>query len=141
MEILQLTQADRKTLQDINTLLGQISARPKECSPELFEKIISSEETELWIVREEEKTVGMATLVLIYRPEGIAARVEDVVVHGEARGKGYGTLLLEKLTERAKARGAAILQLTSSPSRTAANALYQKLGFSIHDTNCYEMRL
>ena len=33
------------------------------------------------------------------------------------------------------------LRLTSNPSRTEANALYQALGFVRRETNVYEMKL
>lgn len=141
MAIEKLERADEDVLRDINALLGQISTRAKHCSLELLRQIVASAETELWVVREDTEIVGMATFALIYRPEGIAARIEDVVVRNDMRGKGYGKLLLQKLVERAKERDAKVIQLTSNSSRTAANALYQKLGFSIHQTNSYELKL
>lgn len=141
MAIERLERADEDALRDVNALLAQISTRAKHCSLELLNQIVSSSQTELWVVRENKEIVGMAVLALIYRPEGIAARVEDVVVRDDQRGKGYGRLLLEKLVERAKVRDAKVVQLTSNPARAAANALYQKLGFSIHQTNSYELKL
>src|SRR3989338_8764295 len=138
MAIDQLKSADADALRDINVLLRQISARVGECSMELLKQIIASPESELWVGREGREIAGMATLVLVLRPEGIAARVEDVVVRDGARGKGYGTANLENLIERAKARGASVIQLNSNQSRTAANKLYQKLGFELHETNSYE---
>lgn len=141
MAIEQLKGADEVALRDINALLRQISGRLKECSIELLDRIIKSSETELWVVREGTEIVGMATLALVIRPEGVSARVEDVVIRDGERGKGYGTTLLKKLAERARVRGASVVQLTSNPSRTAANALYKKLGFTLHETNSYYMKL
>ena len=141
MAIEQLKSADEVALRDINALLRQISSRLKECSIELLDRIIKSSETELWVVREETEIVGMATLALVIRPEGVSARVEDLVIRDGERGKGYGTTLLKKLAERARVRGASVVQLTSNPSRTAANALYKKLGFTLHETNSYYMKL
>ena len=141
MGLEQLTSADEVALRDINALLRQISSRLKECSIELLDRVIKSSETELWVVREETEIVGMATLALVIRPEGVSARVEDVVIRDGERGKGYGTTLLKKLAERARVRGASVVQLTSNPSRTAANALYKKLGFTLHETNSYYMKL
>ena len=141
MSLEQLKSADEAALRDINALLRQISGRLKDCSTELLDRIVRSLEAELWVVREDNTIVGMATLALVTRPEGIAARVEDVVIRDGERGKGYGTLLLKKLIERAKARGASVVQLTSNPSRTAANMLYKKLGFTFHETNAYYLRL
>jgi len=75
------------------------------------------------------------------KPEGTVARFEDFVVAESQRGKGLGTMILEKLIERARARGARAIQLSSRAERTAANALYQKLGFKVHETNSYYMNL
>ena len=63
--------------------------------------------------------------------------VEDVVVDGTARGKGLGQKLVMAAIEKAKERGATSVNLTSSPTRTAANALYQKMGFNQRETNVY----
>ena len=83
----------------------------------------------------------MGQLVIILKLEGVIAQVEDVVVDETRRGKGLGKMISEKLIERAKARGVHMLQLESNPTRTAANTLYQKLGFIVHETNVYRLKL
>jgi ribosomal protein S18 acetylase RimI-like enzyme len=37
--------------------------------------------------------------------------------------------------------GLDFVELTSRPSRVAANNLYRKLGFDMRETNCYRHRL
>ena len=83
----------------------------------------------------------MAELAIVLKPEGIIAQIEDVVVDEAQRGKGIGQALSKKLLERARARGARIVQLSSHPAREAGNKLYQKLGFEKWDTNFYKMKL
>lgn len=106
------------------------------------------------------KIVGMATLV----PESVpplsrvghkSGTVEDVVVYEsqEYRRKGIGTALNLRLIEKARAIGLARLQLTSRPSRKAANKMYRKLGYKCiaharypraqypYDTNLYRLEL
>lgn len=142
-ELVQLKTADERILRDINALLRELSLSPekRECSLNLLRAIVGSGESELWTVRRNGATLGMATLALVVKPGGITARVEDVVVLERARGMGLGRMLVEKLIERARARGATMAQLNSRPSREAANALYKKLGFKLHETNCYCMNL
>jgi ribosomal protein S18 acetylase RimI-like enzyme len=49
--------------------------------------------------------------------------------------------LLKKAVELARAAGAKTLDLTSRPSREAANRLYRRCGFEIRETNVYRMDL
>lgn len=55
--------------------------------------------------------------------------VEGVRVAGSARGTGLGTTLMEWSIEEARARGCAIIQLTSDKARTDAHRFYLRLGF------------
>lgn len=142
-EFVRIQKASDKILSDVNALLKELSKTPekRECSPALLEKIVQSDESELWTVQESGSIVGMATLALIHKPGGITARVEDVVVLARERGKGFGRGLMERIIERARARGATMVQLNSRPSREVANALYQDLGFMLHETNSYHLNL
>lgn len=81
--------------------------------------------------------IGMATLIIYQTLMGRIGRVEDVVVHKAHRGKGLGEQLVEALIARARSYGLKHIDLTSSPKRVAANALYQKLGFVKRKTNAY----
>ena len=78
--------------------------------------------------------IGMATMFFQRNLAPWISEIHGVVVDEKQRGKGIGELLTRKLMDTAldfsKARDVKIeLCLTSRPSRTAANALYQKLGF------------
>ena len=68
---------------------------------------------------------------------GLRAIIEDVVVDERSRGQGVGRLLNEAALELARAAGAVTVDLTSRPSREAANRLYLNLGFVVRDTNVY----
>lgn len=54
-----------------------------------------------------------------------------MAVHPDARGRGYGGLLLRAAIEAARARGARRLTLFSNLSLAPALALYRKHGFSV----------
>ena len=81
--------------------------------------------------------LGSMTLVVFEIPTGIRAWIEDVVVDGSARGRGVGEALNRRALELAYGLGAKSVDLTSRPSREAANRLYQKIGFVARDTNVY----
>jgi ribosomal protein S18 acetylase RimI-like enzyme len=74
-------------------------------------------------------------------PTGLRAWIEDVVVDDRARGKGVGEALNRAALSMARQRGAKTVDLTSRPSREAANRLYQRLGFVRRDTNVYRFEL
>ena len=77
------------------------------------------------------------TLVVFPIPTGTRAWIEDVVVDEGARGQGVGEALNRRAIEIALKAGAKTVDLTSRPSRKAANRLYQRLGFAARETNIY----
>ncbi len=85
--------------------------------------------------------VGMLTLVTFRLPTGVRAWIEDVVVDSGSRGRGVGEALTQAAIELAAARGAQTVELTSRPSREAANRLYRRMGFEPRETNVYRFRL
>jgi len=58
-------------------------------------------------------------------------------VDAAARGKGAGEALSREALLVAALRGARTVELTSKPSREAANRLYRRLGFELRETNVY----
>jgi ribosomal protein S18 acetylase RimI-like enzyme len=79
----------------------------------------------------------MLTLAVFRIPTGLRAWIEDVVVDEAARGRGVGAALTRAAIAVAGDRGARTVDLTSRPSREAANRLYQRLGFVERETNVY----
>ena len=79
----------------------------------------------------------MLTLVVFRIPTGVRAWIEDVVVDAAVRGRGVGEALSQAALTRAAAAGARTVDLTSRPSREAANRLYRRLGFVPRETNLY----
>ena len=98
--------------------------------------IVDSESTKLFLAIDEDGVFGMLSLVLFRIPTGRKAWVEDVVVDEKARGRGVGKLLTEHAIQVAREHGAHSVDLTSRPSREAANALYQRVGFQQTRDQC-----
>jgi ribosomal protein S18 acetylase RimI-like enzyme len=57
-----------------------------------------------------------------------------------ARG-GVGAALTKAMIDRARSLGCKTIELTSRPTREAANHLYRKLGFEVRETNVYRYDL
>lgn len=118
-------------------LLPQLSSSGKLPSRAHMEEMITSPATQLLLARSDGKIIGMLMLVLFRIPTGLRAWIEDVVVDGDARGKGAGEALTRAAVASAIERGARTVDLTSRPSREAANRLYQRCGFKLRETNFY----
>jgi ribosomal protein S18 acetylase RimI-like enzyme len=101
-------------------------------------EMASSDADHVLVARDVDGTIiGSMTLVVFRIPTGIRAWIEDVVVDGDARGRGVGEALNRRAIEVARSRGAKTVDLTSRPSREAANRLYQRIGFVARETNVY----
>src|SRR5687768_11433999 len=100
--------------------------------------MLAASGTHVLVAREDDGTiVGTLTLVVFRIPTGMRAWIEDVVVDESARGQGAGEALTMRAVELAGEVGAKTVDLTSRPSRDAANRLYQRLDFTFRDTNVY----
>jgi ribosomal protein S18 acetylase RimI-like enzyme len=110
-------------------------------SRDALAEIIGSPASVLFVARVDGRIVGSLTLAIFRIPTGVRAWIEDVVVDGSARGHGVGEALNLAALHEAKIRNAVTVDLTSRPSREAANRLYQKLGFVQRDTNVYRYTL
>jgi ribosomal protein S18 acetylase RimI-like enzyme len=120
-------------------LTPQLSSSSPAPSAEVLAEIIASPATALFLARDgsEGAILGSLTLALFRIPTGLRAWIEDVVVDESARGQGVGMALNEAALDRARQAGARTVDLTSRPSREAANRLYRRLGFVERETNVY----
>ncbi len=85
----------------------------------------------------DDEIIGLATLVIYMVPTGVRGYIEDVVVDERARGRRIGEALMRTCLERAEREAVPQVMLTCNPGRTAANRLYQRLGFDLRKTNVY----
>ena len=136
------TQVTAELVDAFSRLIPQLSsANPPPPEAELAE-LVASSATTLFLARADDGTIaGTLTLCTFRIPTGIRAWIEDVVVDDAARGQGIGKLLTQAAIEEARRRGARTVDLTSRPSREAANRLYRGLGFELRNTNVYRLEL
>jgi GNAT superfamily N-acetyltransferase len=120
-----------------NDKLGRVRENYQEPLPQqyydAFENIVADPNQELIVIEGESgQIIGTMQLTLIqyltYKG-GIRAQIEAVRIHEDHRGKGIGQQLFEWAIQRAKTKGAHVLQLTTDKKRPEALNFYEKLGF------------
>ena len=141
IQVTPVMSASADVLAACHRLIPQLSSSSAPISAQELDEIIESDTTVLFAARSGQEIVGFLTLAMFRIPTGVRAWIEDVVVDNQARGKGVGDALNRAALAEAERRGSKTVDLTSRPSREAANRLYQRLGFKQRDTNVYRYDL
>ena len=138
----EATAVSDELVQAFERLVPQLSkSSPPPSAAELAE-MVGAPGTHVLVARDDAGTIlGSLTLVIFRIPTGMRAWIEDVVVDEAGRGQGVGEHLNRFALDLARAEGCKTVDLTSRPSREAANRLYQRLGFQARETNVYRFDL
>ena len=118
-------------------LIPQLSKSSPPPTRAGLQEMVDSPASDLLVATLDGRVVGTLTLVVFRIPTGVRAWIEDVVVDDSARGHGVGELLNRFALDLARSKGAKTVDLTSRPSRAAANRLYRRIGFVPRETNVY----
>jgi ribosomal protein S18 acetylase RimI-like enzyme len=137
IEIREIAAVTPELARSLPDLVRQLSSSAKLPTKEELEQIVLSPATVLLAAYRSESIVGMLTLVIFRIATGVRGIIEDVVVDEAHRGQGIAGALVREALARAQLSGARTVDLTSRPSRVAANRLYQKLGFLQRESNVY----
>ena len=97
-----------------------------------FEQINNDPSHELIVAELDGDVIG--TLHLMFLPSvsfqgGLRAQVESVRVDKQLQSRGIGSEMMKWAMERARQRGAHVVQLTTHKSRVDAHRFYERLGF------------
>ena len=99
-----------------------------------FHNITKDDNQELMVVENDAgEIIGTFHLTFIQyltHQGSIRAQIESVRVREDQRGKGIGEKMFQWAINRAKEKGAHLLQLTSDKKRPDAIRFYEKLGFT-----------
>lgn len=122
--------------------LGQLREDYRDPLPEKYYRAflqIDKDDNQELMVIENEKGEVIGTLQLSFIPYltyqgGVRAQIEAVRIKSEERGKGLGEKIFNWVIQRAKEKGAHVLQLTTDKKRPRAIKFYERLGFkSTHE--------
>jgi len=141
LQVIEVVQYSEEVLDNINSLLPLLSSSARPIQERELRFIIEHSSVHLLLAQENENYLGTLTLVVFPIITGTRAWIEDVVVSESARGKGVGKTLTSEAINLAKKLGAKTVDLTSRPSRKAANELYKKMGFALRETNVYRFNV
>ncbi len=140
----EMTSVSEEIVQAFERLMPQLTEFAQPPSRDELAEMAASADTFIFIARDpvkQGKIIGTATLAIAHSPTGRHGWIEDVVVDQDARHQGWGKALTEACLEKAREIGLHQVNLTSRPSRVAANKLYQSLGFVQRETNVYRFKL
>lgn len=141
--VAEATECTDELVAAFGELIPQLSSSNPPPTADEVAAMVASDASVVLVARDGEggPIVGSLTLALFRIPTGVRAWIEDVVVDGAVRGRGVGEALTAHALDRARSAGARTVDLTSRPSREAANRLYQRVGFVERDTNVYRFEL
>jgi ribosomal protein S18 acetylase RimI-like enzyme len=143
IEIERAARVDAELVSALRRLVPQLSSSAPAPTVDQLREMIESPCTTVLLARTRAggDIVGSLTLVVFRIPTGVRAWIEDVVVDSSARGRGVGEALSREALRLAVEKGARTVELTSRPSRAAANRLYRRLGFVERETSVYRYTL
>lgn len=141
IEVHEVDAIDNEAVEAFDRLIPQLSTTSAIPTAAHLRRMIASDAIVLFAARQDGVIVGLLTLVIVRIPTGLRARIEDVVVDERARGQGIGARLSQAAIDRASQEGVRTVDLTSRPSRVAANRLYERLGFQERETRVYRYRV
>lgn len=150
MSVELIEQSSPELVAAMERLIPQLSRSAKPLTAEQTQALVDQDSVYLFVFRTDKAVIaadgneveagtilGMLSLATFAIPTGVRAWVEDVVVDAGTRGMGAGQQLVEAAVAHAQKIGARTVDLTSRPSREAANRLYRRCGFELRETNVY----
>ena len=141
IEIREIAKVVDDLIAAMNLLIPQLSNSNPPPDRSALEEIVASDSSVLISAYIDGAIVGSLTLIIFTIPTGKRAWIEDVVVDEKCRNEGIGEALNQEAINIARRSGAKTVDLTSRPSREAANRLYSRLGFVQRNTNIYRFEI
>jgi GNAT superfamily N-acetyltransferase len=139
------TEAD---LDELSELLGELFSEEKDFRPNKHKQLRGlrlifeqPNRGRVFVLRRDNAIVGMINLLFTISTAegGFVLLLEDLVVHDEFRGHGYGSKLLEHAIDFAKQKNFLRVTLLTDRPELRSQALFKRFGF--HESSMMPMRL
>lgn len=144
LEISEASVVDDELVAAFAALIPQLSSSNPPPTADALRAIVENPDYVLFLARDLDangRIFGSLTLVTFRIPTGLRAFIEDVVVDENTRRSGAGRAMTSAALNKARSLGVSTVDLTSRPSREAANAMYQNMGFELRSSNLYRFTL
>jgi ribosomal protein S18 acetylase RimI-like enzyme len=144
LEVSEATVVDDELVAAFANLIPQLSSSNPPPDRNALAAIVDDPDVFLFLARDRDdggRIFGALTLVTFRIPTGLRAFIEDVVVDENTRRSRAGWTMTQAALDKARSLGVTTVDLTSRPSREAANAMYQKMGFELRNSNLYRFAL
>jgi ribosomal protein S18 acetylase RimI-like enzyme len=141
IDVVEATEVTPDLVEAFQRLVPHLSKSNPPPTEEQLREIVESPATVLLMAVDGDRYVGTLTLALFRIPTALRAWIEDVIADPAQSGRGIGRTLTEAALRVARERGAKTVDLTSRPSREAANHIYRSMGFEPRETNVYRYEL
>ncbi len=92
-------------------------------------RLVSRSDVAAWIAEEDGRMAGFAVVEWAQRKSGVTAYIQTIEVAPEARGRGVGRQLLERIEDSARAAGAGLIWLHVEAANEGAIRLYERQGY------------
>jgi len=143
LEIAEVAEATAEVHEALTRLLPQLNPNLPLPTRERIQALMDDPAVTLVIARDGDRIVGTATVIVYTTPYWIKARLDEVVVDKDARGKGVGEAIVRHCLEVGRRKGAQVAELQSGRGevRAAAHRLYKRIGFAIRDSDIFRISL
>jgi GNAT superfamily N-acetyltransferase len=143
LEIEEVGEMSAEILEALQRLLPQLNPRLPLPTAERLQRIIDDPDVTLVVARDGGRISGTTTVIVYTTPYWIKARLDEVVVDAEARGKGVGEAMVRYCLEVGRRKGAQVVELQSgrAEQRAAAHRLYKRIGFEVRDSDIFRIIL
>ncbi|RPK94357.1 MULTISPECIES: GNAT family N-acetyltransferase [Streptomyces] len=115
--------------------LGAQRESPDDLTPyrQAFQRLADDPNQHVVVAVREDRVVGTLQLTIV---PGLSRRgatrsiIEGVRIHGDERGSGLGTQLIQWAVDESRRQDCQLVQLTSDVTREDAHRFYERLGFT-----------
>lgn len=130
MDTHQIAHVIRKVYEEFG-LPQENSAYDDETTDNLYQTLTQTPGAEYWVIEDETGRVrgGCGFYPTEGLPEGCVELVKNFV-HPEARGKGYGSEVVDYVINRARMRGYKQIYIETWPELEVSTGMYKRRGFA-----------
>jgi PhnO protein len=133
-ELIQIRRAEKSDVRSVKALIDELEKWDSEMTifASIYEEYLKQPNNFMYLV--DHPNDGVVAFISCKGQQllhhlGWVYEIQELIVTDAHRGKGYGSLLVDKIREEVEMRGAKSLEVTSNKRRLEAHAFYGAIGF------------